>query len=136
MNRPSLGSCARGQLADDQHRLQEPSCPGFDSKGAGNSGRGARISSISAMLLAFLASQHHNLMMLLFAFGLSDLAMSFMTAMPIIRNIMLGMSLTMVAVIIWQIRDPARPRSMRIMGAVSIAATIGLSAWSISQFGW
>lgn len=88
------------------------------------------------MLLAFLASQHHNLMMLLFAFGLTDVAMNFMTAMPIVRNIMLGMSLAMIAVIGWQIRDATRPRSMRIMGTVSIAVTIGLSAWSIAQFGW
>ncbi|HVB16290.1 MAG TPA: hypothetical protein VNF04_07150 [Stellaceae bacterium] len=88
------------------------------------------------MLLAFLASQHHTFMMLLLAFGLSGAAMSFMTAAPVVRNVMLGMSLAMVAVILWQMRDSRRPRSMRIIGAISIVATLGLSAWSLTRFGW
>ncbi len=92
--------------------------------------------SIGAMALAFLASQHHNLMMALLAFGLSDAAMSFMKLAPIARNAMLTLSLAMIALISWQIRDSRRPRSMRIVGAVSIAATIGLSAWSVTRFGW
>jgi hypothetical protein len=98
--------------------------------------RGDSIPSISAMALAFLASQHHNFMMLLLALGLSGAAMSFMTAAPILRDVMLGLSVAMIAIIAWQVRDSRRPRSMRIMGAVSIAVTIGLSAWSITRFGW
>lgn len=97
---------------------------------------GERIPAISAMVLALLASQHHNFMMLLLAFGLSDAAMSFMAAAPTVRDVMLGLSLAMIAVIAWQIRDAERPRSMRIMGAMSIVATIGLSTWSIIRFGW
>ena len=97
---------------------------------------GDRVPAISAMVLAFLASQHHNFMMLLLAFGLSDAAMSFMSAAPIVRNVMLGLSLAMIAVIAWQIRDRGRSRSLRLMGAVSLAVTVGLSAWSISRFGW
>jgi hypothetical protein len=132
------------QLSSDPHLresvadpLPAQSCPACGGQStAPKAKRGDSIPSIGAILLAFLASQHHNLMMALFAFGLSDLAMSFMTAVPIVRNVMLGLSLAMVAVIVWQIRDPARPRSVRIMGAVSVAATIGLSAWSITQFGW
>ncbi len=96
---------------------------------------GGGTAAISAMLLAFLASQHHTIMMMLLAFGLSDAAMSFMTAMPAVRDAMLGMSFMMVGVIGWQIRDSRRPKSMRVMGAASIVGTLGLAAWSILHFG-
>lgn len=99
-------------------------------------GRGKRLPSIGAVTLAILASQHHTLMMLLLAFGLSNAAMSFMKMAPMVREVMLGMSLAMVAVIAFQIRDRKCPQSMRIMGAISIVVTIGLSAWSIMRFGW
>lgn len=105
-------------------------------RAAAGTRRGGSIPAVGAIVLAFLASQHHNLMLLLLAFGLSGVAMSAMTVVPVVRTVMLGLSLVMVAVIAWQIRDARRPRSMRIMGALSIAATIGLSAWSISRFGW
>ena len=98
--------------------------------------RGDSIPAIGAIVLAFLASQHHTLMMALLAFGLGGAAMSVMTVIPVARTVMLGLSLVMVAVIAWQIRDARRPRSMRIMGALSIVATIGLSVWSVSRFGW
>ncbi len=96
---------------------------------------GGRLASIAALALAFLASQHHNLHMLLLAFGLGDAAMRFMTAVPAVRDAMLGMSLAMVAVIAYQIRDSRRPASTRVMGAISIVATLGLLAWSIARFG-
>ncbi len=96
---------------------------------------GGRVAAIGAPLLAFLASQHHTIMMGLFAFGLSDTAMSFMTAAPLVRDAMLGMSLAMVAVVAWQIKDRRRPRPMRVAGAVSILVTLALAAWSIIQFG-
>src|ERR1039458_6682473 len=98
-------------------------------------GLGARIPAIVAVALAFLASQHHTIMMTLFAFGLSDAAMSFMTAAPLVRDAMLGMSLVMIAVVAWQIKDRRRPTSMRVTGAVSIVATLALAAWSIAHFG-
>ena len=96
---------------------------------------GGRIPAIVAVVLAFLASQHHTIMMTLFAFGLGNTAMSFMTAAPIVRDAMLGMSLVMVAVVAWQIKDRRRPRSMRVTGALSIVATIALAAYSIFRFG-
>lgn len=96
---------------------------------------GGRVAAIGAPLLAFLASQHHTIMMGLFAFGLSDTAMSFMTAAPLVRDAMLGMSLAMVAVVAWQIKDRRRPRPMRVAGALSIVVTLALAAWSIIQFG-
>jgi hypothetical protein len=97
--------------------------------------RGGRLAAISAVLLAFLASQHHTIMMTLLAVGLGDAAMSSMTAAPLVRDAMLGMSLVMVAVVAWQIKDKRRPTSMRVTGAVSIAATLGLAAWSLIHFG-
>jgi hypothetical protein len=97
--------------------------------------RGGRLPAIFAVLLAFLASQHHTIMMSLLAFGLTDAAMSFMTAAPAVRDGMLGMSLVMIGVVGWQIKDSRRPRSMRVTGAVSIAATLGLMAWSLMHFG-
>ncbi len=96
---------------------------------------GGRIAAVAAVVLAFLASQHHTIMMSLFAFGLGNSAMSFMTAAPLVREIMIGMSLVMVAVVAWQIRDRRRPRSMRVTGAISIVATLALAAYSIFHFG-
>jgi hypothetical protein len=116
-------------------RLQACCSIDDEPKIAPASKRGGGIAAVSAMLLAFLASQHHTIMMTLFAVGLSDAAMSFMTAAPLVRDAMLGMSVGMIGVVGWQIRDPRRPRSMRIMGAVSIVATLGLAGWSILHFG-
>ena len=114
-----------------------PACCAADGSQqfAPKSGAGGRIAAIAAPLLALLASQHHTIMMTLFAFGLSNTAMSFMTAVPWLRDAMLGMSLVMIAVIAWQIKDRRRPRSMRVMGVVSIVATLALAAWSVMHFG-
>ncbi len=120
-----------------KHQLCEQGSPASTSLGVvPKTALSGRLPAIGAVGLAFLASQHHNVMMLLLAFGLSGAAMSFMTVAPIVRDLMLGLSLVMIAVIAWQIRDAGRPRSMRIMGAVSIAATLVLSIWSIGRFGW
>jgi hypothetical protein len=96
---------------------------------------GGRAASIGAVALAFLASQHHNLHMLLLAFGMGEAAMRFMTAVPLVRDAMLGMSLAMVGVIAYQVRDSRRPKSTRVMGVISILVTLGLLAWSIGRFG-
>jgi hypothetical protein len=40
--------------------------------------------SFGAVALAFLGSQHHNLMMVLFAFGLGSAGMNLMTEMPLV----------------------------------------------------
>jgi hypothetical protein len=91
--------------------------------------------SLGAVLLAFLGTQHHNLMMLLFAVGLGNAGMSLMTKLPLVRDVMLGMSLVMVAVIGYQISRPSRPAAMRITGMLSILITLGLAGWSVLQFG-
>jgi len=90
---------------------------------------------LGAVLLAFLATQHHNLMMLLFAVGLGNAGMSLMTKLPLVRDVMLGMSLVMVAVIGYQILRPNIPTAMRITGTLSILVTLGLAGWSVLHFG-
>ena len=77
------------------------------------------ILSLGAVLLAFLGTQHHNLMMVLFAVGLGQAGMSLMTKLPLVRDAMLGMSLLMVAAIGYQISRPSRPKAMRITGDAS-----------------
>ena len=91
--------------------------------------------SIGAVLLAFLGTQHHNLMMLLFAVGLGNAGMSLMTKLPLVRDVMLGMSLLMAAVIGYQISRPSRPTAMRVTGTLSILVTLGLAGWSVLHFG-
>ena len=93
------------------------------------------ILSLGAVLLAFLGTQHHNLMMLLFAVGLGNAGMSLMTELPLIRDVMLGMSLVMVAMIGYQISRPSRPTAMRVTGTLSIIITLGLAGWSVLHFG-
>lgn len=94
------------------------------------------LTSIGAVILAFLASQHHTLHMLLLAVWVGGAGMSFMTTFPLIRRAMLLMSLLMVVVILYQVRDPKRPLPMRITGGVSVLLTLGLVAWSVLQFGF
>jgi hypothetical protein len=94
-----------------------------------------RVLSIGAVVLAFLASQHHTLHMLMLVFGLGGAGASFMATAPLLRRAMLLMSLIMAAVIAYQIRGADRPRSLRISGAISIVLTVCLVAWSITQFG-
>ncbi len=91
--------------------------------------------SIGAVLLAVIGSQHHNLMMLMVAFGLGDAAMSSMTAVPLVRNVMLALSVIMAAAIAYQISRPGRPLAMRFTGALSILLTLGIAGWSVLRFG-
>jgi hypothetical protein len=93
------------------------------------------LTSVGAVVLAFLASQHHTLHMLLLTVGIGGAGMSFMTMFPLVRRVMLLMSLAMVGVVVYQVRDPKRPNSVRIMGGVSILLTLGLLIWSVMQFG-
>lgn len=91
--------------------------------------------SIGAVALAFLGAQHHNLMMLLFMLGLGDASMSAMTAVPLLRTVMLVLSLVMVAAVGYQISRPNRPMVMRVMGVLSILFTVGIAGWSVMHFG-
>jgi len=93
------------------------------------------LNSAGAVVLAFLASQHHNLHMLLLAIGIGGAGMSFMTMFPVVRRVMLLLSLTMIGVVVFQVRNPKRPISIRIMGFASILVTLGFLIWSVMQFG-
>jgi len=93
------------------------------------------ITSFGAVFLAFLATQHHNLHMLLIAIGIGGAGMGFMTMFPVVRRIMLLMSLAMVGLMVYRARDSRRPASMRILNIVSVLVTLGLAGWSVSQFG-
>ena len=94
-----------------------------------------RFLSIGAIVLAFLASQHHMLHMLLLAVGVGGASASLMTAIPLFRRVMLAMTLVMVVVMGYRMGDSNRPKSMRLLNAVSIVVSLGLVAWSIAQFG-
>lgn len=91
--------------------------------------------SLGAVVLAFLSTQHHNLMMLFLALGLGDAGMSVMTDIPLVRTVMLVLSLVMAGAIGYQISRAGRPRAMRITGALSILFTLGLAGWSLLHFG-
>lgn len=93
------------------------------------------LTSVGAVALAFLASQHHTLHMLILTLGVGGAGVSFMAVFPVVRRAMLLMSLVMVGVTIYQIWRAKRPVSMRIVGGVSVVATVGLVLWSIIQFG-
>jgi hypothetical protein len=93
------------------------------------------VLSLGAVVLAFLSTQHHNVMMLFLALGLGDAGMSVMTDVPLVRTAMLVVSLAMVGAIGYQISRPGRPRAMRITGALSILFTLGLAGWSLLHFG-
>jgi ubiquinone/menaquinone biosynthesis C-methylase UbiE len=51
--------------------------------------------SVGAVALAFLGSQHHNIMMVLVALGLGSAGMNLMTELPFVRLAMLALSLVM-----------------------------------------
>ena len=90
---------------------------------------------IGAMVLAFLASQYHALHMLLLAAGLGGASATMMTAVPLVRRAMFVIALVMVVVMVYQMRIAKRPKSVRLMNAVSIVVTLGLVAWAVMQFG-
>lgn len=73
--------------------------------------------------------------MLLFAIGIGGAGMGFMTMFPVVRQIMLLMSLAMVGLMIYRARDSKRSTSMRIVNVASVLVTLGLVGWSVSQFG-
>src|SRR4051812_3173298 len=91
--------------------------------------------SAGAVALAFLGPQHHNLMMAPFRIGLGNAGMSLMGSMPILRELMIAMSLVMAAIIAFQITRPKRPMAMRVAGLLSILLTLGLAGWSVWHFG-
>lgn len=98
--------------------------------------RSTGVTSVAAVLLAFLASQHHTLHMLLFAVGIGGAGASFMTMFPLVRRAMLLMSLAMVALMVYRALDARSSTAMRLVNAVSVLVTLSLVAWSVAQFGF
>ena len=93
------------------------------------------MTAVGSIIVAFLASQHHLLHMLILLITFGSAGMSFMSAFPLLRRGMLLMSLVMVGVTLWLIWRGRDHRSMMIFGGVSVALTFGLTLWSIAQFG-
>ena len=71
----------------------------------------------------------------LFALGLGSAGMNLMTEMPLVRLLMLAMSLVMVAAIAYQISRPRCPFAMRLTGSLSILLTLAIVGWSVLRFG-
>lgn len=95
--------------------------------------RGA-ATSLVAIVLAVLATQHHNLHMLLIGAGLGAAGMTLLSN-PVVRHAMLAMSLVAVGVTIYQFWYHQRELPARILGSASVLVTLGLLAWSVGQFG-
>jgi hypothetical protein len=91
--------------------------------------------SIGATLLAFAASQHHNLHMALLALGLGGSGMTFMQVYPGVRRVMLAVSVTMMVVGVRSVfRRPASPQ-MRLVTIAFSALTLAIIGWSLIRFG-
>jgi len=97
--------------------------------------RRGTLASTLAVVLAFLAGQHHNVHVLLLAFGLGGAGVSLMEAFPGIRRAMLLLSVGMVAVSLTSLRRPAGS-AMRALILASVALTLGLVAWSVLRLGF
>ncbi len=66
---------------------------------------------------------------------LSNVGMSLMTKLPLLRDTMLIVSLGIAALIAYQILRSHRPLPVRVTGALSIVLTIWLGGWSLLRFG-
>lgn len=112
---------------------------------AGQSTRLAKITGVGSIVVALLASQHHLLHMLILLATLGAAGMSGMSGMtgmtgmtgypPFVRQGMLLMSMVMVGVTIWQMRSRRSNRPLVVLGGASIALTLGLLVWSVTQYG-
>jgi hypothetical protein len=87
------------------------------------------------MVLAFLASQHHNVHMVLLAVGLGGSGMAFMRAYPGIRRGMLIVSLGVVVVNLNSLRRGRVSAAMRVIVMGFSLLTVALLAWSVVRFG-
>ena len=96
--------------------------------------RRERLASFGSVIVAFLASQHHSLHMLLML-GLGGAGMSVMTTDPTVRRVMLLLSLVMAGVTAYLLVRHRPPLTRRIVNLLSIVLTLGLLIWSVSQFG-
>ena len=91
--------------------------------------------SVGAMVLAFLASQHHNVHMALLTVGLGGSGMTFIRVYPGVRRGMLLASLAVVVVNLNSLRR--RPMTTATRGIVVgfSVLTVALIVWSLIRFG-
>ncbi len=121
-----------GPEHDDRHR------PAETGGTTATTARGVRGTawSIVSVVVAFLASQHHALHMLLLTVGVGGAGASFMTMFPTVRRLMLLLSLAMVGVTLYQHWRHRPPPAVRALGLASAALTFGLLVWTIGTYGW
>jgi hypothetical protein len=108
------------------------------------------VASVAAVVLAFLASQHHAIHMVLLMAVTGSAGMGFMAAYPAIRRGMLLLSLVAAAValfVAWRLPSGGRTgagghatharhvRWQRIASVVSVVLTLLLAGWSLYEFG-
>jgi hypothetical protein len=93
------------------------------------------LTSVGPVVLAFLASQHHTLHMLLLSLGMGTAGMSFMAMYPDIRRGMLAISLLAAGLAAYQVSRRGRPRWMRLGQLLSAIGTLLLVGWSLIRFG-
>ena len=93
------------------------------------------LTSVGSVVLAFLASQHHALHMLILSVGVGTAGMSFMTMYPNIRRGMLVAALTTAVIAAYQATRRGRPLWMRVGQALSATSALLLIIWSLVQFG-
>lgn len=103
---------------------------------AGGLRRGQEVlTSVGPVVLAFLASQHHTLHMLILSLGVGTAGMSFMAMYPDIRRGMLVVSLLAAGFAAYQATRRGQPRWMRLVHVLSVTSTLILVGWSLVQFG-
>ena len=117
---------------DDRHRAAGT------AETTATTARGARgtLWSVASVVVAFLASQHHTLHMLLLTVGVGGAGAGFLTLFPTVRRLMLLLSLVMVGVTVYQHWRHRPPPAVRALGPLSAALTFGLLAWSLGTYGW
>jgi hypothetical protein len=97
--------------------------------------RGSIVSAIVAPVLAFLATQHHLIHMLLITAGLGSAGMSGMMLNTTFRRLMLLVSLTMVGLTLIPLLRGRGMTATRVISAVSVALTLVLVVWTTFSYG-
>lgn len=104
--------------------------------GRGRLGRARSIlASLGPVALAFLASQHHALHMLLLTFGVGTAGLSFLTLYPNLRRAMLAASLLIAGLAAYRALNPRQPRWLRLLHTLSALTTLAVVGWSIAELG-
>ena len=93
------------------------------------------LTAVGPVVLAFLASQHHTLHILILSLGLGTAGMSFMAMYPDVRRGMLVVSLLAAGLAVYQATRRGHPHWMRLGHVLSATVTLLLVGWSILQFG-